>query len=263
MVSFAEGGEKLYRIGEASILLRVHPNTLRRWEKQGRIKTIRVGKGHRKVPESEINRIVRQVPALAVPSRPIISGNELSQFLNFVFSRHKDDWELVKRAIIVRDGYSCQSCASREMLDVHHLDGTNRNDPDNLVTLCQRCHLNIHPKVHVFPDSPAFYKQIEEKPFIQASIQENKQITPKFQAKNEISRQFILDGLNPSGLIQRTAFGDLISAAGGLKKFAISELANKGKCPEETARIFCEKMAELGYFKRSDEKFELAVAVVG
>jgi len=33
-----------YKIGEASRILGVHPNTLRKWEKEGKIKAIRIGR---------------------------------------------------------------------------------------------------------------------------------------------------------------------------------------------------------------------------
>lgn len=49
--------EKMYKLSEAAKLLNVHPETVRRWEKNGLISATRVGRGWRMFPESEINRI--------------------------------------------------------------------------------------------------------------------------------------------------------------------------------------------------------------
>lgn len=40
---------------------------------------------------------------------------------------------------------ACKECQSTEDLHVHHADGDYRNDaPENLVTLCASCHLELH-----------------------------------------------------------------------------------------------------------------------
>jgi excisionase family DNA binding protein len=48
----------LFPISEAARLLGVHPNTIRLWELQHRIKCIRTPGGHRRIHLSEIERIV-------------------------------------------------------------------------------------------------------------------------------------------------------------------------------------------------------------
>lgn len=50
--------ELRYTISEAANLLGVHPDTVRRWESTGKIKSIRVSGGWRRFPESEIKRIL-------------------------------------------------------------------------------------------------------------------------------------------------------------------------------------------------------------
>jgi len=51
-----------------------------------------------------------------------------------------------KEQIRYRDGYKCQLCSCPEVengrkLDVHHIDHNKENlNPNNLVSLCQRCH---------------------------------------------------------------------------------------------------------------------------
>jgi putative resolvase len=49
--------EKLYSLQEACEFLGVSPSTIRRWEKAGKIRCVKTPGGHRRVPESEIQRI--------------------------------------------------------------------------------------------------------------------------------------------------------------------------------------------------------------
>jgi len=50
--------EKLYRLKEASEILGVHPKTLQRWAREGKIKTVKTAGGIRRIPESEIRRLL-------------------------------------------------------------------------------------------------------------------------------------------------------------------------------------------------------------
>jgi len=50
--------ERLYTMKEASKLLGVHVKTIQKWDKQGKIKCIRTVGGRRRIPESEIKRIL-------------------------------------------------------------------------------------------------------------------------------------------------------------------------------------------------------------
>ncbi|GAH48403.1 unnamed protein product, partial [marine sediment metagenome] len=52
-----EQKEKLYKMKEACKILGLHPNTIRLWDKQGKIKVVRPQGGQRRIPESEINRL--------------------------------------------------------------------------------------------------------------------------------------------------------------------------------------------------------------
>ena len=54
-----------------------------------------------------------------------------------------------KYKVLERDNYKCQTCGNKSQLVVHHKDLSGQsdnvnNDMDNLVTLCRRCHINIH-----------------------------------------------------------------------------------------------------------------------
>jgi len=50
--------DKLYRLGEAAKILGVSVSTLRRWDREGRIRFVRTPGGQRRVPESEIKRLL-------------------------------------------------------------------------------------------------------------------------------------------------------------------------------------------------------------
>ena len=50
--------ERLYTMKEASKLLGVHIRTIQKWDKQGKIRCVRTIGGKRRVPESEIKRIL-------------------------------------------------------------------------------------------------------------------------------------------------------------------------------------------------------------
>ena len=259
-----EVGERFYTMREACSLLGVHPNTLRRWDKEGKIRTVRPERGQRRIPESEITRLLAK-PAASPPPGPVSAPQQtfsmqeqLSFFLNYVFSYHRDDWELVKRAILIRDNYTCSKCGGKELLDVHHKDGTGRNDPDNLVTLCHKCHQEAHKAI-----SGPKTGEISPKTTSQPQEKTKTEIKPvPSPVDEEIQRHTILDELAPAGLTQRTAFGDLLSAAMMLRKFSIDELAVRARCPASIAKIFCERMAERGYISSGEGTYEMRVKVV-
>ena len=49
----------LLTIGEVAEIFNVHPETLRRWDKEGKLKAIRIGKlGHRKYSREEIEKLL-------------------------------------------------------------------------------------------------------------------------------------------------------------------------------------------------------------
>jgi excisionase family DNA binding protein len=50
--------EKLLTLQEACSRLGIHPNTLRKWDKQGKIRVVRTVGGRRRIPESELERLM-------------------------------------------------------------------------------------------------------------------------------------------------------------------------------------------------------------
>ena len=50
-----------------------------------------------------------------------------------------------KKEIRARDNHRCVNCGSTSTLDTHHIDHSKDNHaPENLVTLCRRCHKAVH-----------------------------------------------------------------------------------------------------------------------
>lgn len=255
-----EQKEKLYKMKEACKILGLHPNTIRLWDKQGKIKVVRPQGGQRRIPESEITRLLQGPSAVPpLPPATIPKDEGLSSFLNYVFSHHRDDWELVRKAVIIRDNYTCQECGGKELLEVHHKDGTSRNDPDNLVTLCQKCYNLVHKRARKMPAPQPITKPEAPapKPEKPTKIQ-----PPPVPEVTELPRHKILDDLKPTGLAQRTLFGDLLSATAVLKSFTLGDLATRAHCPEDVAKTFCERMSACGYLVSKNGEFELHVRLV-
>ncbi len=230
--------EKLYKIGEASSLLGVHPNTIRRWEREGKIKIVRIGGGHRRIPASEITRLMRKEAQISPVSSETDYEKGLRAFLDFVFTHCKNDHELVKRAIFVRDGYRCRICGSSEDLALKEKDPGLGIIEGNLMTICRKC---------------SEFKEVSEKKEI---------LEEKIEEQEKITRKKILNDLSPSGIAQRVAFGEILSAALVLNKFSLKELVVQSKSPEPVVRTFCERMEALGYLQKTESGYEIKIKVV-
>jgi len=81
--------EKLYTMKEAKKFLGVTTRTIQRWDKSGKIKVVRTIGGRRRIPESEIKRI------LGLKEERIIVG-----YARVSSSTQKDDLERQKQSII-------------------------------------------------------------------------------------------------------------------------------------------------------------------
>jgi molybdopterin-binding protein len=77
------------RIGEAAELLGVGIDTVRRWEADGRIETLRTGGGQRLVPLSEVGRLLADRRRTSVP-RPIIAQSARNRFPGIVTRIERD-----------------------------------------------------------------------------------------------------------------------------------------------------------------------------
>jgi molybdopterin-binding protein len=59
-----------YRIGEAAKVLGVRVETVRRWERDGRLRTTRSPGGHRRVPAEEVARMLEDRRSRRTPGGP-------------------------------------------------------------------------------------------------------------------------------------------------------------------------------------------------
>lgn len=50
----------LFRPSELAVMLRVNPGTVRRWIATGLVQSITTPGGHRRIPASEVDRIMRE-----------------------------------------------------------------------------------------------------------------------------------------------------------------------------------------------------------
>lgn len=66
--------KQTYGAGEAARLLGISVDTLRRWDKQGRIRTLRDAANNRVVPASEIDRLTGGAPPRSLSARNRFPG---------------------------------------------------------------------------------------------------------------------------------------------------------------------------------------------
>ena len=68
---------------------------------------------------------------------------------------HSQQWQRMRQRILRRDAYMCQNCKRYgkqiEAVEVHHIQHLEdcpelALDPDNLISLCRKCHRKAHPE---------------------------------------------------------------------------------------------------------------------
>ena len=77
------------RIGEAAAMLGVSVESLRRWERDGRLRIVRTSSGQRLIPVSEVQRLLAERRA-AEPDRPIVAQSARNRFAGVVTRIEKD-----------------------------------------------------------------------------------------------------------------------------------------------------------------------------
>jgi 5-methylcytosine-specific restriction endonuclease McrA len=56
-------------------------------------------------------------------------------------------YDTLRKQVLRRDGWRCQSCGTMSNLEVHHQEFRSHSGDDseqNLITLCAECHARIH-----------------------------------------------------------------------------------------------------------------------
>ena len=98
---------------------------------------------HKILPVSKIIVEVAQFDTQLLKN-PSIQGKDYQQGDQMSF------WN-VREYVLFRDGHLCQRCQGKKkdkILNVHHIESrkTGGDSPDNLITLCETCHNEIHQK---------------------------------------------------------------------------------------------------------------------
>ncbi|MDR7076559.1 5-methylcytosine-specific restriction endonuclease McrA [Neobacillus niacini] len=98
---------------------------------------------HRILPVTNLTIEVAQFDTQLLKN-PTIQGEEYQQGGQMGF------WN-TREYIFYRDGHTCQWCKGKKkdkILNVHHIESrkTGGNSPDNLLTLCESCHTELHQK---------------------------------------------------------------------------------------------------------------------
>ena len=82
---------------------------------------------------------------------PDITGSEYQE------GEQKDFWN-AREYVLFRDGHKCQCCLGKskdKILNVHHIESrkTGGDAPNNLITLCEKCHTDYHKGLIKLPSS--------------------------------------------------------------------------------------------------------------
>src|SRR5262249_7450162 len=88
----------------------------------------------------------------------IISRERLAELRAMDYSEYLQtpEWQATRKRILKRDRYTCQSCSmTNVILNIHHLtyERLGCEDDQDLVTLCEDCHHELHEKVEPVPVS--------------------------------------------------------------------------------------------------------------
>lgn len=65
----------------------------------------------------------------------------------------QQDWENLRQEVLAQDSYRCRLCnAYPNEKHIHHIIPLSKfgsNHPNNLITLCHKCHSSVHPDIEV------------------------------------------------------------------------------------------------------------------
>jgi hypothetical protein len=86
--------DKMLSVKEAAKLLHMHPLTLKAWDAKGKIKVLHTPQG-RRIPESEIRRVLQSEPYLDPHTRGVPVGTYKRIIVNFTIPEH-EQIEIVK-----------------------------------------------------------------------------------------------------------------------------------------------------------------------
>lgn len=136
------------------------------------------------------------------------------------------EFENVKQYVLTRDKRTCQHCGKQNTrLEVHHIKfrsqgGTDR--PDNLITLCSKCHKDLHKNKFSIRKSSKEYKSNTFMSIIHKRFQ--KDIPDMYETFGYITKQQRLE----LGL-KKTHYNDAFCIAGGSVQNRVKPIELKQK----------------------------------
>ena len=100
-------------------------------------------------------------------------------------------WKSVRKAILDRDDFTCQSCGHRALkwMHVHHIDDSRDNAPANLVTLCVACHAILHLGLSMMHGALQVYRAEESQLEI---VQRTRGLVARGKSLDKIRKSFTL-----------------------------------------------------------------------
>jgi len=104
--------EEGYRIGEAASLLGVRVETIRRWERQGKIRLDRTSGGQRVVPAAEVAKVLA---ARRERQAPVAAGSARNRFAGVITAVEKD--RIVATVEILAGPHRVVALTTREAVD--------------------------------------------------------------------------------------------------------------------------------------------------
>ena len=66
---------------------------------------------------------------------------------------YKYEFSLIRKEILERDNYTCVECGEKNDLNIHHIihrKNGGKNNPENLQTLCAKCHTEKHKNESIY-----------------------------------------------------------------------------------------------------------------
>ena len=88
----------------------------------------------------------------------IVSGKQL---VGAEFQQSEYEGRNFRAKVLWRDKYTCQRCGRKEELNAHHIMGKGKggtNTPKNGITLCKKCHDELHAGEWVLEKKPKIFK---------------------------------------------------------------------------------------------------------
>ena len=65
------------------------------------------------------------------------------------FPEYPENWDKIRKQVYERDNYTCRLCRAKDVkLYAHHIVSKSKGGSDNLenlVSLCEECHIKQHP----------------------------------------------------------------------------------------------------------------------